>query len=535
MSVDPGRDIRARAALALRHYGSFLDEELGDIPWFYARLTPNESWAEHSEWDFGDATGRYLDAALRLAAVAPGAAADRAVERLARAFPALFSRGDGLCYRPEGLGWVKPGANMFDQRSALYGLVSWAVLGGAAKARPLLDAHVAALIRIAETTGDWCRYPYADYTPGMEQPGRERPPAFAVDPLHYGGGVLIAPLMLCHQATGHPGALELAGRLARYVVDHTWAFDADGAYWSEIRSDCDGHVHSRLATVSGVLRWALEAGDQRLKDWCVRIYDWSRGIGSTWGWFPEGLFHKVYRDTTAHSETCCTTDMIDVALLLARSGRPACWDHVEAYANHLFASQVTDVSWSRDGSSRAATDRVGVRRIATRYLGAFTGRTRPDDLTNDGVLDTMGCCAAAGGQGLSHLWENTLDDDGGTVDVNLWLTRGAPAMDLSAPEPGRLEMRLKSARRVRLRAPGWMDPGLVRVTVDGRARPVPVSGGRVHLGEVSRGATVVVQAECPPRETRERVAGHEYVVNWRGNVVTGLRKCGPRLPVYGRT
>ncbi len=544
-------DIRPRAALALDHYSRFLDPRLGDVPWFYARLTAAGSFAEHCEWDFGDATGRFLDAALLCRRIVGPQAATRehedAIERLAASLSRMFE--NGLCWRPSGFTWVQHAANMFDQRSALYGLITWLVETGDARARSLIDQQLARFQRILADRGDWAFFPYEDYRQGDEHDAAGAAFDFRIDPLHYGGGVLIAPLVLCYKATGDERALLLASKLARFVVDHSTAFDEDGGFWSRNRSFGEGHVHSRVATVCGILSVARHACNDRLTGWCGMVFDWARTVGSSWGWFPEGLYRPEYKDLSRHSETCCTTDMIDLAIGLARGGRVECWDYAERFACHLLASQVTDVSWARDGSDRAPSERVGVDDIASRYRGAFTGRTRPDDLFNNGVLDTMGCCAAAGGQGLSRLWENAVDDggsDGGEVRVNLWMPRAGRSVDVTAAAaagavsgpaqaaakaaPGLL-VRVNKSCRLSIRAPGWAAQRSLRVSVDGKPRPSEARDGWIRIGSVRPGARVLVEASGDRRET-SRVAGDDYDALWQGNDLAGLTRRMAAIPLY---
>lgn len=532
-------DLRERAGLALDHYVGFLDPRLGDVPWFYARLGPSGSFAEHCEWDFGDATGRYLDAALLCRRIAGGGGAgrgsarDNGIERIATALERMFDHDDGLCWRPGGLSWVAQAANMFDQRSTLYGLVTWLAETGDPRARRLIDGLLAGLRRIVADRGDWAFFPYVDYTSGDERRANSAAYDFSIDPLHYGGGALIAPLAACYRATGDERALVLARKLARFVVERSGAFDADGGFWSRNRSDCDGHVHSRVAAVCGVLEVARLDEDKRSTAWCRTVYDWARTIGSAWGWFPEGLYRPEYRDLSRHSETCCTTDMIDLAIGLARSGSAGCWDHAERFANHLLASQVLDVSWAADGSDREPSERIATEDVRRRYRGAFTGRTRPDDLFNNAVLDTMGCCAAAGGQGLSRLYENALDENGTEVRVNLWTSRKGDRLEVTEPNVGAaLAVRALKSCRLEIRAPGWLPAGPVAVRVGGRDRRVEPRAGFIDCGELRDGTTAEVMVDVPRTRERLRVAGDDYNVVWRGNTIAGLERRSAAMPVY---
>ena len=142
--------------MAIDHYTNFLDPSLNWIPYFFAHLYPEGAWAEHCQWDFGDATGRYLDAIALCQHVTGSDFESDGTARLTKALTGMFSEGDGLCYRQRGHEWVEFGANMFDQRSALLGLVSWHRYAGDNRALDLTERLIGALLRINVDCGDYC-------------------------------------------------------------------------------------------------------------------------------------------------------------------------------------------------------------------------------------------------------------------------------------------------------------------------------------------------------------------------------------------
>ena len=168
-----------------------------------------------------------------------------------------------------------------------------------------------------------------------------------------------------------------------------------------------------------------------------------------------------------------------------------------------------------------------------RYRGAFTGRTRPDDLFNNGVLDTMGCCAAAGGQGLSRLWENAVDEEAGEARVNLWTSRTGALVAVSAPDRGTsLSIRALKDCRLTVRAPGLPPAATVRVQVNGREHAVQPAADLLPIGALHAGAVVEVRPDIREAREHHRVAGDDYDVTWRGNVIAGLAKRPAAMPLY---
>lgn len=115
MSLKNG--IQHSAMLAKNNYCNYLDERMNFIPYFYMFTRP-ETCGAHCEWDFGDATGRYLDALLLCSEITDfDETGVLTAKRLKDALKGMISNEDGLCYRPKGLDWVDYGANSFDQRS----------------------------------------------------------------------------------------------------------------------------------------------------------------------------------------------------------------------------------------------------------------------------------------------------------------------------------------------------------------------------------------------------------------------------------
>ena len=69
------------------------------------------------------------------------------------------------------------------------------------------------------------------------------------------------------------------------------------------------------------------------------MYEWGRSIGTGFGWFPEFVGMQA-------CETCCITDMIDLAIMLAEAGWEEYWDDAARYGrNHLVESQFSDLGW----------------------------------------------------------------------------------------------------------------------------------------------------------------------------------------------
>lgn len=546
------KDILGSAALAKNNYCSFLDEKLNYIPYFYLFTDPGPFGA-HCEWDFGDATGRYLDALLLCCEIS-GFDADSvtAAGRLKKALDGMVSPEDGLCYRPDGYDWVKYGANSFDQRSCLLGLATWYGHSGDRQTALRCENLVRGLYGMGREYGGYFYIPVESYDQSQDKRIFDPVPFdlrdYGADPCHYGGGVLIYPLMYWHRLSGSAEAFSLAGKLARFILYHSGVFAEDGSFWMKGSGvDADGHFHSRMDTVAGILEYAYQAGEEEMAARCRQIYDWAVTQGTSYGLFPEGLGKKVktghrdeYPDVSKHSEICCTTDMIEAALLLGRHADSGYFDHAENYLNHLLACQLDDISWMPPSSENEESETVTCRNAAERYRGAFTGRTLPNDLLNRGRYDTMGCCAAAGGRGLYMLWENAAVLRDGRLIIDLWLDsdNGIAKITHDADRGELTFVTGQKAGGVMVRIPSWLEDrrGAVRaerMAERGGDGLTPVFCGRYMLFPPAAGGERF-RISYPVKEARETIifCGEEYTVSRKGSKVTGVLPPGPGIPLY---
>jgi hypothetical protein len=456
-------NIKNTAKLAAEHYINFNDKNLHDIPYFYAFFGADGASAHHSEWDFGDATGRYLDALILCRKVIGENGKNgknsthemHEIEEMAHkyyeALKWMISLGDdGICHRPGGYDFVNGGINTFDIRSALLGLITYyksyenyeSVKN---EVLEVIKAMIDGFISIGIEFDDYFYLPAAYYTPGTPVERRHYDMKNnQADPCHYGGGVHILPLMMCYEVLKDERILELCGKLTNFIIKYSGTFEDDGSFFvTGYFAGEDGHFHSRMSTVLGILYYALKTDGKNMQDiqdrkemieWCEKIYKYAKTQGTSYGFFPEGLGRKPehnlpeeYPDVARHTEICCTADMIHIAALLSENGYDY-YDDAEKFANQLFKSQLVDISddnYFRSISQEDIEDTVNpvnssYDNIAERYRGAFLGRVMANDLLNRGHYNNMGCCAAAGGRGIWTLWNYALTQKDNTAFLNLW-------------------------------------------------------------------------------------------------------------------
>ncbi|AZN39709.1 hypothetical protein [Paenibacillus albus] len=541
-------DYREFAALAINHYEQMLDPDYHYLPYFFAKIGSDESFAWHSEWDFGDAVGRFLDASILCGEIIGKRIGREAEEHMKEALRWMQSESDGLFYRMSNEWGVPAGANMFDQRSVFLGLLSWHKFDQDVEALVRIERMLKGMRAIAVERDDYICYPFETYVPGMTVPEEiYTEHGFIVEPTHYGGGVFILPLAIYYERTGDPLAAEMLEKLTKFVVYHSKVFAEDGSFWSQARYPDDGHFHSKMGAVAGILRYANLTQDRTLIDWCQKVYDWACSMGSTYGWFPEGTglngeepVVEKYRwlpGVIQHSETCCTTDMIHTAIYLAKNGNTGCWDDADRFANTLVASQVRDISWAKTMTDKEDTSTRTYRDVPARYRGGFTGRMNPNDFSNDGKVDTMACCCAAGGRGLHLVWDHatTWEQNERRLFVNIWLNKVNEdvRMEYGVPEEGVLCVTPMRSGDVYIRLPGWLKADEVKCRAPrGLAASAAVEAGYLVVKGLRAGETVALTFEPKLVLRAEVVAGKPYEGAWIGNRLFDVKPHGV-MPMHG--
>ena len=160
----------------------------------------------------------------------------------------------------------------------------------------------------------------------------------------------------------------------------------------------------------------------------------------------------------------------------------------------------------------------------------------------------MHCCTGNGAQALYWAWEAITRRSGTTAEVNLWLNRRSPWLDVSSwlPYSGRLVIENKGMERVAVRIPAWARRSEVRCSIDGQeARPDWV-GDRILFASLKGGESLTIEAPVRTERAHYTLANlnarafgfgqqgaDEYDCEFKANTVLSVGT--PRNPPGGET
>ena len=348
--------------------------------------------------------------------------------------------------------------------------------------------------------------------------------------------------------SGDKKALDMADRLAAFMLKPTmWTARGEEMSVAAEHGRWNGHYHTHTMGLIGLLEYAIATNDPHTKRIAEEAYRNGRSIGiSRIGFFPAQIRPARQRsggdtgpggESPQTAETCATADMIALAIRLSESGIGDYWDHVEQYVrNHLVECQMLRRDLLEEIIAVSPTHEVDLatesaENVLERSIGAFVSGSDPAWLY---AWYSM-CCEGNGSLALYEAWKAILDHSDGVVQVNLLLNRASPWLDVDSylPYEGKVVLKNKTARKLHVRIPSWVDKKAVRCHV-GEQDVSPRWLSNYLIVEGLR-PSAVVRVEFPVVESTETFTLPSYerqvTCDFRGNTLVDIspRKDGPDL------
>ena len=349
-------------------------------------------------------------------------------------------------------------------------------------------------------------------------------------------GSLIWPLARLAAVTGYEPAIRMARGVAEYCLRGAKFFRSDGRFYDLLQ----GHFHSRSAVALGLLKLGVLLGNERYVLMAERVYNHAKEWGTSFGWFPEDF------TGAGGCETCCITDMIELAIGLASWVDPKYWNDAERFGrNHLLESQQLRVDWIdeyhqwRKPYVLPAEDRAQVSRDhpMERSVGGFAVWSGVNDwVTTTHHAITSACCHSHGTRGLYDLWHYAITSAGNRVSVNLLFSRATDDLVVRShlPFKGQVDIQCRSDRSIRVRVPDYAPSKSLNLEINGQTRPIQTAEEWLALPPPRKGDVAIVRFDLPERPESVHVGYDTYEVKYRGDTVTAISPPGKYCPLYER-
>jgi len=483
----------------LRAIEARLDVEEGYRPRFLLQLSPVPQ-LQHSIWDLGDMCSRYVDAGI-LGQQAVGHGLPEHIDLALRGI--LFG--------------CDPYLEPFMATRMMITYVDVYLQNPTHENKERVEDLVA-LVRSRMTFED--DYAYYFRQPEGWSSQTQVMGHFIPYPTYPIGGLIIG-LSRYLEVEQSEDARDLNDRLCKFVLDISGTFDMHGRY--------RGHTHSGgiLTAVAGILRWAINRGDDAVVERMKKAFDYTLQHSGSTGWIPDGL-----GESPGSCETCTLMDAIHAAILLARNVDTGYYDFIErCVRNQLLENQILK-------PERFMGEIIGpeMRAVADALTGSWASYSLPNSLDNCSE-SVEGCCLGSGIRGLCLALDAAIEKRREWVQVNIPFSRNSEWCEVISYEPyvERMDIIMHDDSKVRVRIPAWVDRRDVRVSVDGDLVEFDTSSDLyIEIGGGYAGRTICMEYPLRKVKITENIDGQEYVLDWRGNTVVGIEPRGSLYPIYER-
>ena len=301
---------------------------------------------------------------------------------------------------------------------------------------------------------------------------QDQPPPTYYSSSQYINGTSARALTIWGQVDHDPSYVALAGRLTRSLMNDKRIWTTEGEHKAMVETDRGhyrGHMHAIVSGLMGMIYAAEANHDAQLMEFTRNAYEYQRNFGIA----RVGLL----------GEGCTIGDMAQTAIKLSEAGVGDYWDDVDCYVrNHLTEIQLTDpkllhqVTSTLDGTymedifplkkfpARDTTNMI--ERVIGTYTDDATHLTKTPQLS----LVSVACAYGNIPAGIYLAWEAIVRCKDGNAQVNLLLNRASPWLDIDSylPYEGKVVIKNKTARRLTVRIPRWVDKNAVQSAVSRR-------------------------------------------------------------------
>ncbi len=561
-------DLAERARLAINGLTSTLDPEQDYFQWFFVWMNRQPPRMQHNAGDF-NCSPKYAES-IPLMRVMSGSRQniDADQNMLEYLVNRAISAEDGLHYvlynekRPWHSNWhgghfgekKEDVANVFGNGRMLLSMLIRDQLDDKYPWEKRIRAMIDGLDRIAVHKDDYAYYPprggfgEAGAYPrtgwlNTDEPESDKDGPEGITSVY---GHVLRAAALWAERSGDKDALRLARELKTLVIKpQFWGGLAKHKNIEDRElGHIDFHAHARAIGLRGILEYGIVAKDTYASDFVRSGYEYIRTLGiPQMGWFS-------LAGGIVTMEGCTLGDLIAIAIKLSDGGLGDYWDDVDRIVrNSLAESQFIDrerlartIEEQPQERLQVGTDILGKPSfqgqkvdpgavpedasysyddVLDRSIGLFTGILGPVSFPN---VFSCGCCSGNATQGLYYAWEGITRRQGEDAQINLLLNRAAPWLDIESylPYEGKVVVRNKTAKRVSIRIPAWVDRSKLTCMVDGETRKLSWAGSYLVVDRVKGKSVIELNFPVAEQTIKRTAFGTQYTIHMRGNTVVDV-------------
>ena len=550
-------DLQEMAALAINGITEPTDAEADYEIYWWAAFNTNPPMMWHAESDCVQA--KHMEA-LPLLRLVSGSGQNLHVEQRWMEVLRHWQGPDGLLYMPKkGRPWCifgtygaePPGDHYFSpwfEGRALGAMTTYHLLTGDAEWKEAGKRLVDGLNAVVVHDGNKAHFASSflgvggKFTPGDPDAGIHNPATWT--------SWAVQGLANYARHTGYQPALDLAGKLARWIVEDSHHFDADGRFLREYPSVERAHFHGHTMVLLSVLDCGMAAGDEEAIEFAHRGFKYAMTQGECLlGFFGEWL----YMPQPQTLEICELADMIALAIKLSRAGAGDYWDMADRWTRNLFfEGQLRSgdrVHWLAERTATTAIAPMTMppfhtsERVVERNIGGFGYHIAPNDFVSRFPYDScqpvsgiIHCCVGNAARTIYYIWQNVVTLADGELRINLLLNRASESADIDShlPYAGRVDVKVKAPVTLSVRIPEWVKPEEATCTVNSEDRRLRFNGRYAVVGKVAPHDLVTLSFPIEERTEYINVEKRAYRILLRGNTCVAIDPPGANVPLFRR-
>ena len=200
----------------------------------------------------------------------------------------------------------------------------------------------------------------------------------------------------------------------------------------------------------------------------------------------------------------------------------------------MIENQFKTASYVVVDNTKKDTETTTYHDIDKRMIGGFTGGGMPNSLSLTKFRNIAGCCVGMAPVALNIAWQRSVEYNDGIVTVNVPLCKQTDEAIIVSDYPDSASIKITAKKEIdaAVRVYSWM--GELKATRNGINTGIAYRNGLAVVEKLNVGDTVEFTHPMETVVRKEKAAGMEYEVHWRGPDVVDILPRGEHLRIYQR-